>query len=45
MVSPFATRLATEPHSAWFVDPIHCTDRGYELMAHILADRLVSELR
>ncbi len=45
MVGPFATRLATEPHSAWFVDPIHCTDRGYELMARLLAERLVSELR
>ena len=45
LVDTFELQLTKGPRSDWFVDPIHCTARGYELMARVIADRLSDVLR
>ena len=45
MVGSFTAQQAGASRSDWFVDSIHCTARGYELMARIAAERLGDELR
>jgi hypothetical protein len=40
----FAARMAGTPRADWFVDEIHCTARGYELLAEVVGARLL-ELR
>ncbi|MBK8979685.1 MAG: SGNH/GDSL hydrolase family protein [Planctomycetes bacterium] len=37
MHARFERELATTAWSDWFVDEIHCTDRGYALMAELVA--------
>lgn len=44
-VEAFTAQLANEPREDWFVDPIHCTARGYALMANVVARRLLLERR
>jgi lysophospholipase L1-like esterase len=42
MVGAFAAKQAGSPRGDWFADEIHCTARGYELMAGLVADRIAA---
>ena len=45
MAGPLLEQLAGARREDWFVDPIHCTARGYALMAQRVADTLAAEGR
>lgn len=45
MVAAFEAELASAARDELFVDPIHCSARGYRLMAEVAARRLARELR
>ncbi len=45
LVGRFQRELDAVPRESLFCDPIHCTARGYALMAEELADRLADGLR
>ncbi len=38
----FGARMAGMPRAEWFVDEIHCTARGYALLAELVAERVHS---
>ncbi len=42
MVAPFASKLADSARSDWFGDEIHCTARGYDLMASLVGERIAA---
>ncbi len=44
-VEVFTDAVAPGSRSDWFVDLIHCTAKGYALMAETAAERLAEELR
>jgi len=44
-VAAFQARLAESPRGDWFVDEIHCSARGYELLASLVAEALAASRR